>query len=52
MLDCFLERDVPFVTGSDGHAPGEIERRVPVTGSLIDDRGVALAGVDAVVADG
>lgn len=38
----FAERDVGFVLGTDSHAPGELERRVPGLRSAVETADVAI----------
>ncbi|WP_415379779.1 PHP domain-containing protein [Halosimplex sp. TS25] len=42
MLDCFLDRDVRFVLGSDSHSPDEIERRVPALRTVADEQAIPV----------
>jgi histidinol-phosphatase (PHP family) len=43
MLDCFRDRDVRFVLGTDSHSPAEIERRAPTLREVVDEYGIPMA---------
>lgn len=50
MLDCFRERDVGFVLGSDSHSPAELDARVPALRTVVDEHDVPVVDADAVLA--
>ncbi|MFA1609602.1 PHP domain-containing protein [Halobellus rubicundus] len=49
MIECFRAEGVPFVVGSDSHAPAELRERVPALRAFLDDADVSVVDVDAVV---
>jgi histidinol-phosphatase (PHP family) len=49
MLDCFRERGVGFVPGTDSHAPAELDERVPALRALLEERDVPVVDVETVV---
>jgi histidinol-phosphatase (PHP family) len=49
MLDVFEQSGVAFVTGTDSHAPAELDERVPAVRAAVENHDVDVVGVEAVL---